>query len=76
MWEESHPRTVSHPWEGVPQLWEEEPLDRDVSHKKKLLNRTHTITISTTEQTEKAIGQQAVPTSSREEEGRAVANSS
>ena len=71
MWEESCPKTVSHPWEGVPQLWEEEPLDRDVSHKKKLLNWMHTITTLTTEQTEKAIGRQAVQQAAgRRREGR------
>ena len=60
MWSHSLKRAMSHSREGVPQLWEEEPLDRDVSNKNKLLNWVYTITTQTTRQTEKAIGQQAI----------------
>ena len=59
MWAEPHPRTVPCSREDVPQLWEERPLDRDVSNKEKLFNRTHTIT-TPSQQTEKTIRWQAI----------------
>ena len=44
MREDPQPRRLPCPQEGMPQLWEEEPLDRDVSNKKKLLSWMYTIT--------------------------------